>query len=129
MKQDRFLTGILIGIAVLVVAALTLYFMRRQQAVYQPEDNPAGVVHNFVLALHNGEYERARETLRALADRAESLEGSYVVIFSHYQLGRVHQLAGRPDEARAAFDLVLTMPDQHGAHDLSRKALTALPAD
>ena len=59
MKQDRFLTGILIGIAVLVVAALALYFARREQAVYQPEDTPAGVVHNFVLALQNGEYEKA----------------------------------------------------------------------
>jgi hypothetical protein len=63
MKQDRFLTGILIGIAVLVVIALALYFVRREEAVYQPEDTPAGVVHNFVLALHNGEYERAHNYL------------------------------------------------------------------
>jgi hypothetical protein len=63
MKQDRFLTGILIGIVVLVIAALALYFVRREQAVYQPEDTPAGVVHNFVLALHNSEYEKAHSYL------------------------------------------------------------------
>lgn len=63
MKQDRFLTAILIGIAILVVAALALYFMRRQEAVYQPEDSPASVLHNFVLALHNGEYEKAHSYL------------------------------------------------------------------
>jgi hypothetical protein len=63
LKQDRFLTGILIGIAVLVAIALALYFVRREEAVYQSEDTPAGVVHNFVLALHNGEYEKAHSYL------------------------------------------------------------------
>ena len=52
MKQDRFLTGILIGIAVLVVIALAVFFLRQDNLVYAAEDTPAGVVQNYVVALH-----------------------------------------------------------------------------
>lgn len=59
MKQDRFLLGILVGIGVLVVAALALFFARQSQQEYVPEDSPAGVVHNYTLALFQNDYERA----------------------------------------------------------------------
>jgi hypothetical protein len=59
MKQDRFLTGILIGIAVLVVVALTVFFIRRDTQTYISEDAPEGVVHNYVLAVLNGDYQKA----------------------------------------------------------------------
>jgi len=59
MKQDRFLTGILIGIGILVVVALAVFFARQDTQTYLPEDTPEGVVHNYVLALINGDYEKA----------------------------------------------------------------------
>jgi hypothetical protein len=59
MKQDRFLIGILIGIGVLVVAAFVLFFVRQSQLNYVAEDTPAGVVQNYVLALHKGNYQKA----------------------------------------------------------------------
>lgn len=59
MKQDRFLTGILIGIGVLVIAALAVFFIRRDTQTYVQEDTPEGVVHNYVVAILNKEYERA----------------------------------------------------------------------
>ncbi len=59
MKQDRFLTGILIGIGVLVAAALAVFFARQNTQTYLAEDTPEGVVHNYVLALINKDYERA----------------------------------------------------------------------
>src|SRR5512139_201196 len=59
MKQDRFLTGILVGIAVLVVVALAVFFIRRDNQSYTSEDMPEGVVHNYVLAVLNGDYEKA----------------------------------------------------------------------
>jgi hypothetical protein len=59
MKQDRFLTGILIGIAVLIVAALVVYFTRQNQATYVPDTTPDGVVHNYVLAILNKDYQKA----------------------------------------------------------------------
>jgi len=59
MKQDRFLTGILIGIGVLVVIALAVFFTRKDTQTYIAEDAPEGVVHNYVLAVLNRDYEKA----------------------------------------------------------------------
>ena len=59
MKQDRFLTGILIGIGVLILAALVVFFVRKDSQTYVPEDVPEGVVHNYVVAILNKDYEKA----------------------------------------------------------------------
>lgn len=59
MKQDRFLTGILIGIAILVVAALAVFFLRRDRQIYLSDATPEGVVHNYILAVLKKDYEKA----------------------------------------------------------------------
>lgn len=59
MPRDRFLTGILIGIGALVLLALVLFFVRQGQDLYADESTPEGVLQNYILALQNGEYERA----------------------------------------------------------------------
>ncbi|MFT3890337.1 MAG: hypothetical protein QM730_01780 [Anaerolineales bacterium] len=59
MKQDRFLTGILIGIGLLVVIALTVFFTRKDSQTYITEDTPEGVVHNYVVAVLDKDYEKA----------------------------------------------------------------------
>jgi len=59
MKQDRFLTGILVGIGVLVVLALAVFFTRKDSQTYVSEDTPEGVVHNYVVAVLNKDYEKA----------------------------------------------------------------------
>ena len=59
MRQDRFLTGILIGIAVLGVIALAVFFLRQGSRTYISENVPEGVVHNYVLAVLNDDYEKA----------------------------------------------------------------------
>jgi hypothetical protein len=60
MKQDRFLLGILIGIGVLVILALALFFVRKDETlVYQADDTPEGVVHNYVVAVFQRDYEKA----------------------------------------------------------------------
>ncbi len=69
MKQDRFLTGILIGIAVLVVAALAVFFIRKDTESYVAEATPQGVVHNYVLAVLNGDYKKAYGYLADLENK------------------------------------------------------------
>ena len=59
MKQDRFVTGILVGIGLLVVVALAVFFTRKDSQTYIAEDTPEGVVHNYVLAVLNKDYEKA----------------------------------------------------------------------
>jgi hypothetical protein len=69
MKQDRFLAGILIGIAVLIVAALAVFFTRGNKQTYGPEDTPEGVVHNYVLAVLNKDYQKAYGYLADLENK------------------------------------------------------------
>jgi hypothetical protein len=69
MKQDRFLTGILIGITVLIIAALAIFFTRKDNLNYVSDDTPAGVVQNYVVAIHKHDYERAYSYLANLPNR------------------------------------------------------------
>lgn len=56
--SDKFLLAIVLGIAVLVAAAIILV-LRLPPPTYLPEDTPEGVVSNYLLALREGNYERA----------------------------------------------------------------------
>ena len=69
MKQDRFLTGILIGIGLLVVLALAVFFTRKDPQIYVSDDTPEGVVHNYVVAVLNKEYEKAYDYLADLENK------------------------------------------------------------
>jgi Tfp pilus assembly protein PilW len=69
MKQDRFLLGILIGIALLVVAALVVFFTRQQDVAYRTGQAPEDVVHNYALALMNKDFEQAYGYLADLQDK------------------------------------------------------------
>jgi hypothetical protein len=69
MKQDRFLTGILIGIAVLIIAALAVFFIRKDNLNYVSADTPEGVVQNYVVALHKRDFEKAYSYLADLQNK------------------------------------------------------------
>jgi hypothetical protein len=69
VKQDRFLIAILAGIVVLVVAAFVLFFARQANLNYVNDDNPAGVLQNYVLALHKGDYQKAYNYLASSKDK------------------------------------------------------------
>ncbi len=60
MKQDRFLFGILIGIGLLMLLAIVLFFLRQRSVLeYGTEGSPEGVVRNYMVAVLRKEYERA----------------------------------------------------------------------
>ena len=69
MKQDRFLTAILTGIAIVVVLSLVVFFTRQKQPAYQPDDTPQGVLHNYVTALYQKDYEKAYAYLADLENK------------------------------------------------------------
>lgn len=83
MKQDRFLTGILIGIGVLVIAALAVFFTRRDAQTYISDDTPEGVVHNYIVAVLNADYEKAYGYLADL-DRKPEYEDFRQAFLSGY---------------------------------------------
>ncbi|HMX73484.1 MAG TPA: hypothetical protein PKE35_04480 [Anaerolineales bacterium] len=60
MKQDRFLTGILAGIGVLILLALVLFFVRQDDTKeYRVDASPEATVYNYVLAITNDDYQKA----------------------------------------------------------------------
>jgi hypothetical protein len=70
MKQDKFLTGILIGIGALILLALALFFTRQNgKNDYVAEDNPEGVVNNYVVAVLNKDYQKAYGYLADLEEK------------------------------------------------------------
>jgi hypothetical protein len=63
MKIDRFLGAILAGIGLLVVISLVFFFTRQNRLEYGPEDSPEGVLHNYAVALHDKDFNRAYQYL------------------------------------------------------------------
>ncbi len=57
-NTDKFLTGIVIGVVLLVGAAFAVALMR-PKPVYRSEESPDGVAHNYLLALQQRDYDRA----------------------------------------------------------------------
>lgn len=63
MKNDRFLIGIVLGILLLVIIAVLVVMTRSQTEEYIADDTPAGVVHNYFLALQRQDYDKAHSYL------------------------------------------------------------------
>ena len=87
MKEDRFLVVILVVIGLLVVISLSIFFVRQDSAVYLPEDRPENIIHNFLLAIHNDDYERAYAYLAEKENKPsyEDFEQNY--LFYHNDVG------------------------------------------
>ena len=59
---DKYLIGIVAGIILLVVVAFAVVLLRPKPE-YRGDDSPEAVVHNYLLALRKGDYERAYDSL------------------------------------------------------------------
>lgn len=84
MRQDRFLTGILAGIAILAALSLAVYLGRRNNLSYGPENTPEGVTRNYVIALQRGDYERAYTYLADFENKPTPPR--FIQPFSSYQI-------------------------------------------
>jgi hypothetical protein len=105
MKQDRFLTGILLFIGLLVVAGLVLFFVRRDSRTYGPENTPDGVVYNYVLAIQNRDFERA---YAALAEGEHKPDYTYFLQnFQYAQMDAALEIASTRIEGNNAWVEVL----------------------
>lgn len=70
MKEDKFLIGIIAGIVLLVIVAIVTVLLRAPESEeYIADDTPAGIVHNYFLAIQRKDYEKAYSYL---SDELES---------------------------------------------------------
>ncbi|MCC6145930.1 MAG: hypothetical protein IT308_00025 [Anaerolineaceae bacterium] len=83
MRQDRFLMGILAGIAVLAALALTVHFTQRGRLTYGAENTPEGVVRNYIMALQRRDYERAYSYLSDFTNKPDMPQ--FLQPFTSYQ--------------------------------------------
>ena len=60
--SNKFLFGIVVGILLLVIVAFSVIMLRPETA-YLDDSTPDGAAHNYLLALHNGDFERAYQAL------------------------------------------------------------------
>jgi hypothetical protein len=112
MRQDRFLTGILIFIGLLVILAVSLFFIRqRGQQSYGPEDTPDGVVRNYILALQKEDYPRAytylAENVAQGSERGFSLgiaSNAETITLTAIEIGSTRRISA--DSATVSLDIV-----------------------
>jgi hypothetical protein len=65
--SDKYLIGIVVGIALLVIVAFVVV-LARPEPEYRDDDSPDAVVHNYLLALRKDDYQRAYEYLSPTLD-------------------------------------------------------------
>ncbi len=127
MRQDRFLLALLTGVLALVLVSLGLFAARRSAQAYGPEDEPSGVVRNYLLALQNQDYERAYAYLAEEGARPGFEEFTRAFLISSSDL---YELAVQVGEAEvvgreAAVDLVLIDHGSGPLDDIFREATQA----
>ena len=118
MKRDRFLLAIIIGIGVLVVAALILFFTRQRQVSYGDDSTPAGSLQNYFLAIQKQDYARAYHYLADTPNKPSLLQ--FEQPFLSYQSQAV---------ANSVVEIIGTAPDPQGETALIQVAISQGPQD
>lgn len=131
MQRDRFLLGILIGIGVLIVAALILFFVRNESQEYVDDSTPQGALRNYFLAVHQGDYERAYGYIMESAQKPDF--DQFQKHFTQYNAEEVNRtvveigevLSGAQTE-RVSFRVYVIRPATSLLGDSSRSARTVV---
>ena len=71
MKQDRFLLIILTGIVLLAVTAVAIFIQRQNSQKYVLDATPEGVLRNYILAVHQGDYTKAFSYMQKLGEKPD----------------------------------------------------------
>lgn len=116
MTRDRFLSAILIGIGVLVVAALILFFTRQRQVSYGDDSTPEGALQNYFLAIQKQDYARAYTYLADTPNKPSLL--NFEQPFISYQSQAV---------ANSVVEIVSTVPDSQGETVIIQVAISQGP--
>jgi hypothetical protein len=122
MKNDKFLIAIVIGIILLVVIAIILVLARGQGENYMADDTPAGVAHNYFLAIQREEFGKAygylSDDLKSKPDLDEfiqTVDANYYGSEPSLQLGK-----SSIDGDRARVEVSITTYSGGGPFDSGR---------
>jgi hypothetical protein len=96
------------------------------RALTHKPDHPATLYALALALVESGQDEQAESRLLRLVGLSVGPEDSRYVVFGYYQLGRAYENMGRLEKAEKAYESMLQMPDEHGAHRMAREALEVL---
>jgi hypothetical protein len=89
LKRDFPLILLLVVIGGLVVGAIAVYIVKQPTQDYRPEDTPAGVVYNYVLALYQADYRRAFGYLAEFDGKPDDLRFQVAFLSGELDLAQV----------------------------------------
>ena len=112
VKQDRFLIVILISILGLVILSLVVFFLRGDTQQYGAEDEPQGVLRNYVLALQKDDFQRAYGYLEQGTDSIDYDQFQEVFLTHRQELARISVRLGSVEKTdrKAVVNLTLIHP-------------------
>jgi hypothetical protein len=119
MKTDKFLIGIVSGIVLLIVIAIVLVLARGQGEDYVADNVPAGVVHNYFLAVQREEYEKAYGYLSDELKSKPDLDEFIREVDNRYDRSEVSLQIGKSsiDDDRARVEMSITTYHGGGPFD------------
>ena len=123
MKNDRFLIGILAGIGVIILLAVGLFFTRRTPQTYDTSGEPASVVRNYVMALHNKDIAKAYSYLAEHKARPNEAAFREFVLSNEYSRNDTSLRVGetRSDGDTAIVDVTILRSGGGPFADVSRE--------
>jgi hypothetical protein len=114
LKQDPFLLVILVFIGLLVIASLVLFFLRQAAQDYLSESSPQAVVHNYLLAIHRGDLERAYSYLVEADDKPDFEQFKLTFLTLQQDLSQVYVQVGEVRQSGEAVSISLTVTHASG---------------
>jgi len=115
MKNDKFLLGIIIGIVTLVVIALLVFLTRQNTTLtYQLEDQPQGVVFNYLLALDKGEHEKAYSYLAEIPNKPSLAQFRQSMVINKREFGDAVKISEQDISGQTATVNIVTQTSGGG---------------
>jgi ABC-type nitrate/sulfonate/bicarbonate transport system substrate-binding protein len=115
MKKDKFLIGIIIGIIALVTTSVVVFLTRQNTALtYQADDQPQGVVFNYLLALDKGEYEKAYVYLAEIPNKPSLTQFRQSMAANQVQFGNAVKVTDQQINGQTATVSVVTQSSGGG---------------
>ena len=125
MRKDRFLIFILVGLVILAISATIVVLLRSHQEGYVDDSAPAGVVHNYILALQIDDVGRAYSYLAEM-DHKPTLSqfrslGAYANRLSQSASVRLGETYIDDDEATVELVVLNMRPDAFLFEEISER--------
>ncbi len=133
LKNDKFLIGILIGIAVIVLLSVGIVIFNHNELSYESDDTPEGVVNNYLTAWIQQDYDRVAGYLYDGENKPEYQKIMQTAYDSKYAADttsiRIEKSIIRGDEATVVVTLIQQPNDPFSTSSQTSDLVTFIKQD